>query len=301
MKNTLLAGLLCISLGTLSACSGSYLELRKLSASDSIVGGTTLEKADVDSKKVVLVRGSKENSEYIEYTICTGAFITPDIVLTAAHCFDDDSFTYDIVYSTNLSGINDKSDIAKIDKVKIHQDYLNKEKKPHLLSADIALVKIKGQIRYDYLVQSLATSEELKSLTTKQNALAIGYGITRGDRNNRENDSGILRKTSIRLNLSDSSVYNYHVVDQSNSQGICQGDSGGPGFVVVNGQLKIFGIAKGVFVQNGNVKKLAESDPSFDICRHQAYYLSTSFYQDWIQKTIDDLRQSDIVIRKSIL
>lgn len=282
ISGLLLASLLLTNCGEVPNSSSNESELINKHTS-TIVGGSKIESYDRDRRRSVLIRGTKKNLFSIEFSICTGAFIDTDIVLTAAHCFDKADFEYSVVYADDLSHVDEGTQVSQIKKVIIHPEYRSQTKPKDRLAADIALVQIHGPKPEFIDIQTLATKEEIEGIKGSFSGVALGYGATHGQKNRSDSTgSGRLRKTTIKGELNSSYSTNFHVVNQTNGQGVCQGDSGGPGFVLVNGVYKIFGIVRGVFLKNGNIHEAQKQDQNLDICRNHAYYLSTAFYYDWI-------------------
>lgn len=257
----------------LSACAPSAQETApEYSLPDAeesaIVGGRRVTNTDPRANWVVMVRGTKGSFIFRSSGICTGAFITEDVILTAAHCLDEKGASYDIAYG--LNPLEEKRKVLRIDKVLAHEDYKRDTSK--LGAYDIALVKIRDPKPSRLKILGL---QGLTTLDQPTPYLAIGYGRTSDGARSKER--GILHSTPTII----SEINETHLIgNQKNGVGICQGDSGGPLLKAdENGEPVIIGITHATFKY--------KTDPiASNECYSRAAYVSVASQMEWIQKNL---------------
>jgi secreted trypsin-like serine protease len=254
---------------------------------DSIVGGLEVGNDDNDSKLVVLIRGEKAIARgQKSYVFCTGSFIASTIVVTAAHCFKSEGYSYQVVYKTQNSSRLSRDEFSDVKNIIVHENYRNGILNRDGYGDDIALIEIMGQKPEAYkLLRMLPDFESYGPFRF----LAIGYGQTSGAAMKVKNGggAGVLHKTSLKafgLNPFRSTF----MVDQTHGSGICLGDSGGPAIIQQDSQNFIIGIVQSVFVDSGSNQDL-QGDQEQDICQGRAYFMNLGYYFDWINRHLDIL------------
>ncbi|XP_049309995.1 phenoloxidase-activating factor 3 [Bactrocera dorsalis] len=181
-------------------------------------------------------------------TICGGSVITERVVLTAAHCIQDnlefvrlgehDLMTEEDCLSNNINYCQTFVDfnIDPIQKPFIHPDYntVNKHK-------DVALIKLDKAINFQVYSHikpiCLPTSPSDYAMLPTDNLTLAGWGLTES---NDVRGSDVLQKGYLKLEALDvcQKLHSFYDLDQSklcvksgaNRSVSCQGDSGSPIF-----------------------------------------------------------------------
>jgi len=180
-------------------------------ADSPIVGGQTTTGWD----SVVLL--------YMGGGLCTGTLVSPDVVLTAAHCIHGYYGSVDVVW-TNSENQSHWEWMQSSDHHK-HPNY-----DPYSSTADIAVIVLPHDgpgtpIPYNTDAPANSWLGEANKLTF------VGFGVTSGY----SSDSGVKREVDIGVDTWDSAfLYYYDTQHQT-----CFGDSGGPAFTDHDGGWKV--------------------------------------------------------------
>lgn len=225
----------------------------------NIVNGKSATKKNENSHSVVAIIAEKNEGR----SLCTGTIISPEIVLTAAHCLDEISPRLQIVFNLNISKAGEK-DLREGDSYVQHPHWNR-----HLNSGegDIALIHFKGGLPGGYSPVVLAN----KSLKLKigQKVSMLGYGVTDGLS---EKGAGKLRETnSVVIDQHSSTEF----ITDGEISSVCFGDSGGPSFLKVNNEFIQWGVASSVLSR---------------ACDEASIHTGVMKYESWIKSAANKMK-----------
>jgi len=268
----------------------------------SIINGTDVKTNDVLAKHVVAVFNVKNNS------ICSGALIETNLVLTAAHCLSEKASHIKIIFNEDADyvlyarepDIKQELMLSGI-QFKVGPKW-NPATEPEFDIGDIAIVKFKGNHPAAYSPVKILTDATLlkvgmpvtlagfgvntvktasvdpKTFPKLDEAISYGEVVCEEDNSGKKSNclsvetegDGILRTTEAPISeFKETEV----VLDESKS-GTCSGDSGGPAFIKNNGELLLFGVTS-----RGGA-----------LCNDIGVYTNVLAYQSWISETVKLLK-----------
>lgn len=194
-----------------------------------IVNGTEVGAEDAEARSAVLLLITRGSSLHA----CTGVFVKPKVLFTAAHCVSGvEPRKIRVVFQTRgLAQVESVNDMNP-SKIFVHEKY---DGKPENYS-DVALLMLPQSAPSGY--ETVALLGEKDKVDSDQ-VLLLGYGIT----GETKKDSMVLRKTTKSFKSDVHIKPAYFGIDQkSETGGFCRGDSGAPVFVDVGGKRRLFGI-----------------------------------------------------------
>ncbi|CAG9766752.1 unnamed protein product [Ceutorhynchus assimilis] len=213
-------------LGVCSLASGSPLSLKHSPRSDliRIVGGNDANIADYPYQVSILMYG--EHS-------CGGSIITKDFILSAAHCFHDESRVSQFGVRVGSSLRTSGGQMFKVKKISSHPGF-----NYDTFDNDVAVLELASSLTFGTGVQPIQLPSASTSFVNGQNSVATGWGLT--------SDNGdlatILQVVTVPLITTTSCQNSYSygsaitprmICAGSAGKDSCTGDSGGP--LVSNG------------------------------------------------------------------
>lgn len=258
---------------------------QNFSAPQSLLGGKNVSADSPDAGLAVLIVTAKHidlgngRINKVE-SICSGAFVSKNIILTAAHCLNGKD-SAEVVYSTNLKDPN--AHRAAIVAQVTHPAYNmngHSTDASGKLQSDLALLKVEGEKPAQYPVFTVAS----EAPTPPFNLTLAGYGQLTADVVPSILDptqgSGQLRMADVVIQESHL-THNYIQFTHSSGASNCYGDSGGPAFVLVDGQYQILATSKAGLPRGHH-----------SLCGGKSIYLNITSYKEWITSTIQELSRN---------
>jgi len=266
---------------------------------NQIIGGTLVKDSDALAKSLVglYIKNRETGSE--EY--CTGALLTQNLVVTAAHCASDLDGKVDIyvIFKTNIEKYS-KQDVRAVDLKVIARTWGTKTKADDVNTGDIALLHYKGSTPAGFVSSTLMSDD--RSLTSGSKLTVAGYGASQVNKrpidvntypdiigaiqegrvlceNNIElkncfeitiKGDGDLRQATVTVKELIYSISELSV-NQTHGSGVCHGDSGGPAYALRGGRYYLVGITSRTL-----------NDP-FTECNQQAVFTSIPYYLNWLK------------------
>lgn len=231
----------CAALLT-AACQDAAKPLPLARHDEAIIGGATATNGQYPAV-VALMLGNQSS-------LCTGTLIAADVVLTAAHCVENES-------AGSLSVIIDRENLQSpvgggrtvgVSKRVVHPNYSGSGGGGTV--HDVALVFLDEQLT-DRTPIAINRDVAARAPGTATTLTGFGINVAGGS------DAGVLYTVDKTISACNDveqiieEIYNFSIPldqtryicwDQTVGTGKCQGDSGGPTFIEVGGETKVAGI-----------------------------------------------------------
>lgn len=229
---------------------------------NAIIGGEEISASTPIAKSIVAVYDAAEGQ------LCSGALLTNNIVVTAAHCIGEDPTSMYVFFDVKVSENSEKRQVVQTVVSPLWATRQN-EDKDH---GDIALVKFEGSLPATY--SAAVVLPNFRLLKNGGSVTLTGYGLSNAAD---LETAGTLRQVDVQI--ADTAFARTEItIDQTHGKGACHGDSGGPAYVNINGKNYVWGItSRGVQDDKNDCSKLSA-------------YTSLAAYRTWINQTTARLR-----------
>jgi secreted trypsin-like serine protease len=208
---------------------------------------------------------------------CTGTLITQDIVVTAAHCFENMSRRKMLATFTDNADFADQTRWIEVKEWKVFPRWSLETSAPNY---DIAWARLSRPAPADKKPAEVLRSNAIVRTTPKAAKIA-GFGKTA---TGCKDCSGVLfeAETQVTEFIENDTIASLMVVNDSDgNQSACHGDSGGPLFVEKAGKWFLAGATHGY---NAKASFVARTEDNACEAGH-ILYTFVGAYLDWIQST----------------
>jgi secreted trypsin-like serine protease len=217
-----------LSVSSLGVSSLSVSTLGVSSPADAMVGGAT-PAGDGLVRSLVMVVGSRDNNG----SVCTGAALARDLILTAAHCVAPGA-TYSVLPAKNAPPLAIKS-------IQVHPRYDPQSYALNRATADVALIKLTVALPERFVPVALENAST--AVAVGDRFTIAGFGVTAAGSGN---GIGLLRTASL-VATGQPGTLQIRLFDPATKGdrpglGACTGDSGAPVLREVDGRQVVIGV-----------------------------------------------------------
>lgn len=181
--------------------------------SPRIVNGAVCSSAD--QSPAVAIR-------YFGGAYCTGSLVTPDVVITAAHCLEDADCSQMTVHAAG--GGSSRS----VDNCIAHPDWVGTG---DITNNDVAILFLSGNLSGVNLVKVYQNND----FEVGENVVMAGYG------RNEDNDENLRAVFNVISSFSTERISTEYIQGENGKGTTCNGDSGGPLYVLRNNEWQLVG------------------------------------------------------------
>jgi trypsin len=283
VPHIIIASLVCLSILSCSKQSQDQNGFENIKNGDGhIVGGKDLDYKSAMATQIVYIASVIKSSGRDQ--ICTGTFISNDIILTAAHCIATSKDMMSVYFRNK--DFNKTQNIIDVPIVETFEPTFPELK---ITRNDLALIKFSGGLPQGAQIASLPSIEEKQLQSLSLNFSAIGYGRNTGVESDDAMDStgeGSLRYKKMSSENLDISSDIFRVDQYKNDGGVCFGDSGGPALIKDKaGKYIVVGVASAV-----DPSRIAEGINPKDNCKNESLYLNMYYYAKTLREYIKTLK-----------
>ncbi len=260
----------------LSHCSNSPALKSEL----KIIGGSTPAAINPGVKSTVALVSSSNHGR----SFCTGTLIAPQLVITAAHCIEDQSISdmaikFENYHDSSQDVVIEMSEAIPFGSVDFFPNF------------DVAYIKLK---------ESAPSTHEPIEILKNPNRLKEGMSITLNgygvQKTSCAQDScrgqHLTTQTTFNRFIKTPRIYDLLILGPNKGKGACFGDSGGPAYAFIDEKWYLVGVTQGFFKPLTPLPFTVEND---QMCEQgNPIYTFAGSYVNWIEEKEEiELESSD--------